>query len=94
MAATYDEEIIKDLGTIFTLIEARTGHDFSNYKVSTMYRRITKRANTHRIDNLPEYIEYLKRNPEEMDLLFQEVLINVTSFSGIRKPLTLSKRKH
>lgn len=93
MAATYDEEIIKDLRTIFTLIEARTGHDFSNYKISTMYRRIIKRANTHRIDNLPEYIEYLKRNPEEMDLLFQEVLINVTSFFRDPEAFDIIKKK-
>lgn len=69
-----------DLQRIFQLIRARTGHDFSNYKESTMYRRIGKRANLHQIDDIKEYARYLERKPDEVDHLFQELLINVTSF--------------
>lgn len=70
----------KGLPEIFQLIKARTGHDFSVYKESTMFRRIGKRANFHQIDNIGEYVNYIKRKPEEIDILFQELLINVTSF--------------
>lgn len=69
-----------DLNTIFSLIEARTGRDFSNYKESTMCRRITKRMNIQHMDNLKEYIKYINHNPEEIDQLFHELLINVTRF--------------
>lgn len=70
----------QNLQKIFLQIRSRTGHDFSTYKESTMYRRIGKRANMHQIDNIKEYSRYLQRNPDEIDLLFQELLINVTSF--------------
>ncbi len=81
MAKVEAEPIIEeDLKTVISLIKAHTGHDFFTYKESTMYRRISKKANSHRIDNLPKYIRYLQRNPEEIDELFQEILINVTCF--------------
>lgn len=75
-----DKNNEEDLQAIFRLIRTRTGHDFSTYKESTMFRRIGKRANLHQIDNLKEYLRYLHQNPKELDLLFQEILINVTSF--------------
>ncbi len=77
---TDDKNNEEDLQTIFRIIRNHTGHDFSTYKESTMYRRIGKRANLHQIDNLKEYIHYLHRNPQEVEHLFQELLINVTSF--------------
>ncbi len=70
----------EDLEIIFGLIKTHTGHDFSNYKDSTMFRRISKRANSLRMDGLTEYTRYLEDNPEEIDPLFQNLLINVTSF--------------
>lgn len=70
----------EDLKTVFRLIEDYNGHDFSNYKESTMYRRITKRSNTLQMDDLKRYIEYIESNPKEIDKLFQDVLINVTQF--------------
>lgn len=85
--------IEEDLQTIFYLIKTRTGHDFSIYKESTMYRRISKRTNLHRIDNLKEYIRYLQRNPEEIDQLFQELLINVTSFFRDPEAFSIIKGK-
>lgn len=75
-----EPRIKEDLETILSLIKARTGHDFLTYKESTMYRRISKKSNSHRIENLHQYIRYLQKNPEEIDELFQEILINVTCF--------------
>ncbi len=77
---TGEDKIARDMQKIFILIRNRTGHDFSSYKESTMNRRIGKRMNIHKIDNITQYAQYLQYNPEEIDHLFQELLINVTSF--------------
>jgi len=62
------------------LLRARTGHDFSMYKKSTVYRRIERRMGIHQIDRIASYVRYLQENPQEVDLLFKELLIGVTSF--------------
>jgi CheY-like chemotaxis protein len=68
------------LQRIFLLLRSRTGHDFSHYKVSTILRRIERRINVHSIEGLKGYLRYLQTNPAELDLLFKELLIGVTSF--------------
>lgn len=68
------------LQRILRLLSARTGHDFSLYKKSTLYRRIEKRAGLHQIAAISEYASYVEQNPEELDALFKELLIGVTRF--------------
>jgi len=68
------------LGRIFVALRDRTGHDFSVHKVSTSRRRIERRMNVHQIDTIDEYLRYLQINPQEIDALFRELLIGVTSF--------------
>lgn len=65
---------------IFALIRAQTGNDFSLYKKTTIRRRIERRLSVHQIDNINQYVRYLQENPHEIDLLFKELLIGVTSF--------------
>jgi chemotaxis methyl-accepting protein methylase/predicted nucleic acid-binding Zn-ribbon protein len=67
------------------LLRARTGHDFSLYKRNTLYRRIERRMGIHQIDKIATYVRYLQENSQELDLLFKELLIGVTSF--FRDPL-------
>ena len=62
------------------LLRAHTGHDFSLYKRNTLYRRIERRMGIHQIDKMAAYVRYLQENPQELDLLFKELLIGVTSF--------------
>jgi two-component system CheB/CheR fusion protein len=62
------------------LLRAHTGHDFSLYKRNTFYRRIERRMGIHQIDKIAAYIRYLQENSQELDLLFKELLIGVTSF--------------
>ena len=62
------------------LLRAHTGHDFSFYKKNTFYRRIERRMGIHQIDKIAAYIRYLQENSQELDLLFKELLIGVTSF--------------
>ena len=69
-------------GTSRILMQLRsgTGHDFSQYKKSTIGRRIERRMSQHNIENTGIYARYLKEHPPEVQLLFKELLINVTSF--------------
>jgi chemotaxis methyl-accepting protein methylase/PAS domain-containing protein len=62
------------------LLRAQTGHDFSLYKRNTLYRRIERRMGIHQIDKMSNYIHYLQENTQELDLLFKELLIGVTTF--------------
>ena len=68
------------LQKIFVLLRAQTGHDFSFYKKNTLYRRIERRMAVNRITHLAAYIRYLQEHPQELDLLFKELLIGVTNF--------------
>jgi len=65
---------------IFAILRAHTGNDFSLYKMSTVNRRIERRMNIHQIGDINHYVRYLSENPHEVDLLFKELLIGVTSF--------------
>jgi two-component system CheB/CheR fusion protein len=65
---------------IIVLLRNRTGHDFSNYKPTTLRRRIERRMNLHRIKETQQYLNVLQDNPGELDLLFKELLISVTNF--------------
>ncbi|MEO6974938.1 MAG: chemotaxis protein CheB [Gallionella sp.] len=68
------------LDKIFILLRERTGHDFSLYKKNTIDRRIERRMNLHQLTRIADYVRYLRENPQEIDLLFKELLIGVTSF--------------
>jgi two-component system CheB/CheR fusion protein len=62
------------------LLRSRTGHDFSLYKHSTLVRRIERRMGIHQIAKMDVYSRYLRENPQELELLFKELLIGVTNF--------------
>lgn len=68
------------LNKIMMLLRSRTGHDFSSYKQSTIRRRIERRMTVNNIEDTDTYARFLKENPQEVHLLFKELLINVTSF--------------
>jgi len=75
-----DSKIPDEFQKIFILLRTRTGHDFSLYKQNTIYRRIERRMNISQLDTLPNYIRLLQENPEEIENLFNELLIGVTNF--------------
>lgn len=68
------------LQKIYVLIRDQTGNDFSEYKSSSVLRRVERRMSIKSIENMADYVTYLQKNPEEIDLLFRDVLIGVTSF--------------
>ncbi len=68
------------LQRILGLVKQRTGHDLTGYKRSTLLRRLQRRMNLHQIEDPEAYLALLQATPNEVDLLFQEVLISVTQF--------------
>lgn len=79
-ALTVDEKMHSALEKILILLRTRTTHDFSFYKRNTLYRRIERRMGIHQISRIAGYVRYLQENPQELELLFKELLIGVTSF--------------
>ncbi len=73
-------KISENLHKILLLIRSQTGRDFSYYKETTIIRRVERRMNVNQISEVAHYISYLQRNPIEIELLFKELLIGVTSF--------------
>jgi len=65
---------------IFTILLKRTGKDFSKYKRNTLFRRLGRRLNSTKINNLGEYLDFLKEDKVESQALSKELLISVTSF--------------
>ena len=68
------------LRKIFILLRAQTDHDFSQYKPSTIHRRIDRRMAVHQIDTVDDYVKYLQQTPAEVEALFRDLLIGVTKF--------------
>ena len=68
------------LEKITAILKATTQHDFSLYKPTTIYRRVDRRMMVHHLSSIADYERFLRQNPHEVQLLFSELLIGVTSF--------------
>jgi two-component system CheB/CheR fusion protein len=77
---TEKEKFEHHLQKIFILIRSTTGHDFSQYKMNTIRRRIERRMAVHQMDKMYEYVAFLQKNPGEIRTLFKDLLITVTNF--------------
>jgi two-component system CheB/CheR fusion protein len=75
-----DEDSEQSLKVILGLLRERSKHDLTLYKVTTVKRRIERRMGVHGLDTLTDYRQFVQENPQELDLLFKELLIGVTSF--------------
>ncbi|MBU2646986.1 PAS domain-containing protein [bacterium] len=75
-----DDRFKAYIQTIFALIRHSAGHDLSHYKHTTIHRRIERRMAVHQIDRIADYVTFLEKNPAEVDILFKDMLIGVTSF--------------
>ncbi|PYE50008.1 CheR family methyltransferase [Deinococcus yavapaiensis] len=69
-----------DLQRVLLLVRERTGQDFTRYKHATLLRRMDRRLKSHRLDSLAQYHQFLQQHPSEVDALFDDLTINVTSF--------------
>ncbi len=68
------------LEKVLILLRSHTGNDFSQYKKTTLYRRIERRMGIHQISKIATYVRYVQENPQELGFLFKELLIGVTNF--------------
>lgn len=68
------------LAQVLMLLRTHTGHDFSLYKEHALCRRIERRMGIHQINRIQNYVDFLGQNTQELELLFKELLIGVTSF--------------
>jgi len=71
---------IYDLNQVFLILKKAFGIDFSEYRDSTVKRRLLHRMVLRKIDNLSDYVSYLRKSTEEIGELYQDILINVTNF--------------
>jgi two-component system, chemotaxis family, CheB/CheR fusion protein len=70
----------EDLVAILQLLKRSTGVDFSHYKMKTIKRRIVRRMVLYKLDSLKEYVQYVRQHAGEINTLYHDLLINVTSF--------------
>ncbi len=75
-----NERQLETIRRILAHVHARTGHDFSQYKRSTVFRRIQRRMQLNGLTTLQAYLDYLRQNATEATAMFNDVLIGVTSF--------------
>jgi two-component system CheB/CheR fusion protein len=75
-----DDKSTTSLDKLIILLRQQTGHDFSLYKKNTLMRRIERRKGVHQIDKINNYVRLCQENPNEIEILFKELLIGVTSF--------------
>jgi two-component system CheB/CheR fusion protein len=73
-------KIDENLAAIFDIVKARTGHDFSSYKTTTVMRRIERRMAVNEISGIRKYVDLLEETPQEAQALAQDILIGVTGF--------------
>ena len=68
------------MAQVFGLLRRTTRVDFSEYKPPTIGRRMERRMALHKIEKLADYVALLQKDRNEIDALYQDLLINVTSF--------------
>ena len=78
------QDAVSHLSAILRALHARTGNDFSEYKEKTLVRRLQRRMQVLQVETPDAYMDRLKENPDELDLLHRELLISVTQF--VRDP--------
>jgi len=91
-----EHQITKDedyLSKIIMLIREQSGVDFSDYKESTVIRRLEKRISINRYDNIEDYVDFLYRNNRELNILYKDLLIGVTRFFRDQEAFDILKEK-
>jgi two-component system, chemotaxis family, CheB/CheR fusion protein len=87
------ERELETIQRILAQVHARTGHDFSQYKRSTILRRIQRRMQLNGFEAPDEYLEYLRTNVGESVAMFNDILIGVTNFFRDREPWEALEKK-
>ncbi len=81
------------IGEMCSILRRETGHDFSNYKRSTLFRRIQRRIQVVRAKSVAEYVELMRSDKKEAENLFKDLLIGVTHFFRDREAFETLKTR-
>ena len=81
------------LAEIIDLLRTKTSHDFALYKPGTLSRRIERRMALAGADDSGRYLDMLRQDPAELELLAKDLLINVTSFFRDSEGLRIAWRR-
>ncbi len=79
-------EVLPEVNKLIVLIRAAFGNDLTAYKPTTIDRRIERRMALHRIEKQSDYVKYVLATPDELGLLYKDMLISVTSFFRDAEP--------
>lgn len=82
-----------EFNKILALLERQSGVNMTAYKTATLHRRINRRLMLLNLHNLAEYASHLEDNPAEVSALYQDTLINVTSFFRDQPALDVLKKQ-
>ena len=80
-----------DLAKLFILLRSRFGNDLSVYKTTTINRRVERRMAVNKMDTLADYVRLVQRNATELEALYGDLLIGVTSFFRDTEPFDILK---
>jgi two-component system CheB/CheR fusion protein len=69
-----------DLSKLFDYLKEDRGLDFNSYKLPTIKRRLKQRMAKCNINTIEAYLSHLKKDKNEIDDLYNSLLINVTGF--------------
>jgi two-component system, chemotaxis family, CheB/CheR fusion protein len=70
----------RQLKEVFRLLKSFSKVDFVDYKMGTIQRRILRRMNINQLTDLSDYVKLLRSDAQEVEALYRDVLINVTTF--------------
>ncbi len=79
-AGVTDGGVVEGYDAIYRLLLKQVGHDFSGYKEKTFTRRVRRRMQVVGVTQLEDYVALLRRDADEVNLLFRDLLIGVTNF--------------
>ncbi len=68
------------LDDVYAMLEKEFGIDFKHYKPSTVTRRIERRLQLAKLEDVQQYLARLQNERGELDVLYRDLLIGVTRF--------------
>ena len=77
---TAEEAAREQLGRVLAVLKARTKYDFRSYRKNMLLRRVQRRMGLCHIEQIQDYLDYLRENPDEVTKLYKDLLIGVTGF--------------
>jgi len=81
------------IGAVYDMLQEEFGIDFTHYKPSTVTRRIERRLQLSRVDDIDDYVIKLRKGRDELNVLYRDLLIGVTRFFRNEEAFAVLERK-